>query len=261
MLRYFFTLIVCLFAKSINAYDWSSHSENISLGNLRIEYINDLTTNLKINYILPYELKDLAVRNINLSLYKNYTNLDISISNTGDEILSQYYIAILAGRQLSDNFFFRAGVIAYYESDLNKQNRKTLFPEISCTYNISDKIKLGSRVINPTSIILKKNNNADLHFMSFCLGLKLNPVSDFNIYSEIEKNQIEKIIVKAGTSYLINNSLKIMAGISGSPISYHFGTEFEKSKYSIGCSFIIHPVLGRTTSFGVKYNISKSYEK
>jgi len=252
-------VLILFFIKTTTAlaYDWSSESKNIALGNLGIIYNLKSENLIAINYIKPYGLSELAIKSISLSIKKSDIDCNITFSNNGDEIIYQNILAINAGRQLSEKLYLKATAVGLIENNILNKTRFILYPEISCHYLLSEKAEIGTRIVNPTGFMSKKNESLEDNSMSFYIGLKITPAKNLGLYYELEKNNSTDTKIKTGTSYLILNTLNLMAGISCTPFNYHFGSEIKLKKSLIVYSFTIHPVLGKTSSLSIKYNIWK----
>jgi hypothetical protein len=112
---------------------------------------------------------------------------------------------------------------------------------------------MGFHLFNPTKASLADYNKEKIPTIAK-LGLAYLVSAKIHILMEVEKDLINKPVVRAALEYFPVNFLYIRAGVASNPAlnAAGFGLQWKKVRIDLAASF--HPQLGYTPNLGLLYS-------
>lgn len=207
-----------------------------------------------ISYLLPYNLKDLSTRSVQLKFKTHHTKVESSWAQIGDLTMQENYISLGASRSLSKSISFGVKGGYYFFTTINQEKGSTLMSELNFIYSMSEELLASIYLFNPTGAKIKLSGGRYAMFQSFHFGLQYNPTKKATLLTEIEKQQNSELKGHFGIETAIIESLKLRVGFSVKPLmpSWGIGGTLKHFSYSLGGNS--HPILGLSSCFTLKYN-------
>lgn len=245
-------LLSCTFMTK-GTVPWLKDASKISTGGNNIVYDPKLYSRIELDYILPYQLKELSVRKLSASLPFEGTYLIADIKQSGDESLMETIFSFGAGRMLSEKILLKVEGMIYNLGSANGEKGISVLANILFIFQPTEKIILGSCVFNPTGSTIK-NKTRDYHIIqAFYTGCTYLPTKNVRLIFESEKTVKERFIMHAGLDYCILQNFSIRIGLSDSPAMPSWGIGARLKKVSISYGGNYHPILGISSGFSVEY--------
>jgi hypothetical protein len=237
------------------AFPWHTDAYMLATGNHKIPYQLWKGSSLSLHCIIPFQLKELSIRQLQASLPAKGILFNSTLGQTGDDMYQETSVSLGAGRQLSNAVFFGVQGGYYHLSMANGNKGHTMFAEIICLYQPVHFLTVGCHLINPTGATFKTTAGSCHLSQGFQIGGSLQPANGVKLLVEIEKNTDESLIWHWGFEYRLVRQLSLLLGISGRPFmpSWGLGGNLGKFSYAVGGN--LHPVLGLTSGVSLYYQV------
>jgi len=230
-----------------------ANADLLATGWRMISYEMTLKNTLSVHYILPFEMKELAIKSIQGSFYKGTIGWNAGINQTGDEILQETAAYLGCGKKLTDAVYLKITGGYYSTEAINGLTGRTLYAELLCLYSPMPQLSIGSLLINPTASKIKSDAGVINLNQSYHVGLSYHPLQKINLLLEIGKTLGTDISGHIGLTYEMLHTLSIRLGLIGSPIlpTWGIGGRTGPIDYAVGWS--LHPTLGMTSGISLTY--------
>ena len=199
-------------------------------------------------------IKELSIKAIGAVLPAKKGAFGLSLSHFGFSLYNEIKTGLAFGMNFGDSF--SAGVQLDYMrfhvgDDYGTDNLFTF--EIGLQYRVKEKLCFGVHIFNPVPIKLTDDPVERLTtVIRFGIGWQIS--GNLLASAEIEKDLVNKPILKAGMEYHFVNPLYLRIGYLTDPsqFAFGFGLEFGKLSFDIASSY--NMVLGFSPQGSVIYN-------
>ena len=198
-------------------------------------------------------LKELSLKAIGVVLPVKKGAFGLSFSHFGFSLYNEIKTGLAFGMRFGDAF--AAGIqldyLRFHVGD--DYGTKNLFTfEIGVQYRAKEKLCLGVHIFNPIPFKLTDDPVERLPSV-IRLGIAWQTSRNFITSAEVEKDLVNKPIIKAGIEYHFVEPLYIRIGFLTNPaqFTFGFGLEFGKLSFDIASSY--HMVLGFSPQGSIVY--------
>ena len=177
----------------------------------------------------------------------------ISYSYFGFNLYNDSKVGVAYSKKFGEKFF--AGIqIDYLSTRIGEIYGKTsnFAAEASLQAQLSDKLKIGMHIFNPTWSKKADYNNERIPTI-MRLGMSYTFSDKVFVTAEVEKDIAYKPSFKTGIEYHAVKELFIRTGISTNPVVEAFGIGLLYTQLKIDISLSVHQVLGLTTHASIAY--------
>jgi hypothetical protein len=229
---------------------WSVRNNQAGLANVKL-------ISAGVSYESRFSTKQLGIQSFALALPTKSGTFGLNYTGFGDKLYRESKIGLAYGMRFSEKI---SGGIRINYHNLNISNnygsKSSLTFEASLLAALSNKIKLGVHIFNPSQVKLNDYENEIIPVI-FSLGGSYIFSDKVAVNIEVEKDIDFKPVYKAGLEYRPMDILYLRAGIStnSSQPSIGFGIELDQFRFDFSSSF--HPVLGATPAFALVYSLKK----
>ncbi len=199
-----------------------------------------------------FGLEDLALKGAAVAIPLGSGGIGLSVQQFGASFYNETKYGLGYGQQLGEHFSL--GVQLNYLRIFFAENygsKGILNAEIGLMADVTEKLKIGAHLFNPTTAELADFDNERVPTI-FRLGAQYAFSDDLFIVSEVEKDVDFPGSVKVGVEYQAIKNLFLRAGVSTNPFrnSFGFGYQWKGVQLDVAASY--HEVLGYSpqVSFG-----------
>lgn len=210
-----------------------------------------------VSYESRFATKQLGIQSFAFALPTKSGTFGLNYTGFGDKLYRESKIGLAYGMRFSEKI---SGGIRINYHNLNISNnygsKSSLTFEASLLAKLSDHIKLGAHIFNPSQVELNDYQNEVIPVV-FSFGGSYIFSDKIAMNIEVEKDIDFNPVLKAGMEYRPMDMLYLRAGISTNPSlpSIGFGVDLEQFRFDFSSSF--HPVLGATPAFALVYSFKK----
>jgi len=209
--------------------------------------------NLKITYLMPFQLKELSIRKLEFN--KKVLGLDWTLGwyQSGNTDWLENNVGLHVGKSLSKHLYLGVEVNVLMVDNAVDGPSSVCFAELDCHYLLSEKVSIGLTLMNPSGVRIKSGNDwVPLSSAAF-LGARYSPARKCQLYCESEVRLYNPIRERMGLEYVLNDFLILRTGFSTGPLmpSWGIGGKLNRLNYSWGGN--LHPILGISNGFTLNY--------
>lgn len=210
-----------------------------------------------VSYESRFATKELGIQSFALALPTKSGTFGVNYTGFGDKLYRESKIGLAYGMRFSPKI--SGGIrINYHGLTIgnNYGTKSSLTFEAGLIADLSEKIKLGVHIFNPTQSKLNEFQN-EITPVVFSFGGSYHFSDKVFVNAEVEKDIDLKPVFKTGVEYHPIDALYMRAGISTNPSmpSIGFGVDLKQFRFDFSSSF--HPVLGATPAFALVYSFKK----
>ncbi len=210
---------------------------------------------IALQYVNRYGIKELSTYAGMVNLPNKYLDTGLYVSRYGFDKYNETMVSMNFYKKLSG--YISLGIrinylnIHYSGRDSNKSLLTgdiglLTRPVKNCTFSIL--------AINPLQTSFKVGVE-ELEIPSLLIvGVSYQPVDNFLLTAEIEKDFAYPVVYKTGLEYSPIHQLSVRAGMSGKPFTPSFGIGIHISSFTVDLGFSRHPVLGFCSCCGLQFN-------
>jgi hypothetical protein len=160
----------------------------------------------------------------------------------------QFGKAISAGMQLN--------YLSTFIGDNNYGKRGTIAVEVGFMAEVVKNLKLGVHVYNPTRSKTAQYNNERVPTI---IKMGLQYVFSEKVFTsvEVEKDVMNKPILKIGAEYRIVKEVYLRGGLSNNPSLNAAGFGIELQQFNLDFAAAFHPQMGVSPQIGLRYRFEK----
>ncbi len=227
---------------------WSLHNNQAGLAFLKQKLA------VGAYYENRFNLSEMALRGAVLAVPTKGGTFGVSVQQFGFSAYNESKYALGYARKFGDNF--AVGVQLNYMTVRFQRSeygsRELISAEIGIQANITDKLKVGAQVFNPTTTELDDYDNERLPTIMRA-GLQYDFSEKVLAFAEIEKDVDQPAHVKLAVEYQVIELIHLRAGLSTNPFRNSFGFGLNLKGLSIDIATTYHEVLGYTPQVGLSY--------
>jgi hypothetical protein len=202
----------------------------------------------------PFMVKELSRAAFAVAVPKKFGVLALSFNRMGYKLYRDSKVGLAFARSFGPKF--SAAIQLDYLSTYIGENygtRGSIAAEVSLLAELTPKLKMGFHLFNPTKASLADYNKEKIPTIAK-LGLAYLVSAKIHVLMEVEKDLINKPVVRAALEYFPVNFLYIRAGVASNPAlnAAGFGLQWKKVRIDLAASF--HPQLGYTPNLGLLYS-------
>lgn len=160
----------------------------------------------------------------------------------------QFGKSISAGMQLN--------YLSTFIGDNNYGKRGTISVEVGFMAEVVKNLKLGVHVFNPTRSKTAQYNNERVPTI-IKMGLQYSFSEKVFTTVEVEKDVLNKPILKIGAEYRIVKEIYLRGGLSTNPSLNAAGFGIELKKFNLDFAAAFHPQMGVSPQIGLRYRFEK----
>jgi hypothetical protein len=198
-------------------------------------------------------LKELSTKSVDAALPVRRGAFGLSFSYFGFSLYNEMKTGLAFGMRFGNSF--SAGLqIDYFRLHTgNDYGNKNLFTfEIGLQYRVKEQLCLGVHIFNPLPIKVTDDPVERLPTV-IRLGIAWQASKNFITSAEVEKDLVNKPIIKAGLEYHFVKPLYMRIGFLTNPtqFTFGFGLEFGNMSFDVASSY--HMVLGFSPQASIVY--------
>lgn len=229
-------------------------ARDMALGGLVCTLDDEPDRSMGFTCLMPLMLKELSIRGFRFHTERNGLGLAIGATQSGNEDWMESMGRIHMDKRLNKQLHIGVEVDMLLQQDALDQKAWTVFPQVECRYDMTQKISFGATWINPVGAWMNTSvGKVPLNIAAF-LGTRCKPVANCLIYGEIGGWTNQWIRGRMGLEYALSESFLLRTGFSTGPLlpSWGIGGKIKKIHYSLSGN--IHPILGLSNGFSLQYS-------
>jgi len=202
-------------------------------------------------------LKELSLKALAVTIPAGRGAFGVSFLHFGFTLYSEMNAGIAYGIRLGNSFSagVRIGCLRIHIAD-GFRDKNLCSIEAGLQFHASDHIWMGLHAVNPFPFRISSQS---LDHLPTIVRLGLSWKITGGLYSdiEIEKDLIQKPVLKAGIDYRPTRTLSIRIGFLSNPATFTFGTglEFGNLQFDLASSY--HMILGYSPQVSLIYTFGK----
>jgi hypothetical protein len=202
----------------------------------------------------PFMVKELSRAAFAVAVPRKFGVLALSFNSMGYKLYRDTKLGLAFARSFGPNFSaaLQLDYLSTYIGE-NYGTRGAIAAEVSLLASLTPKLKMGFHLFNPTKASLADYNKEKIPTIAK-LGLGYLVSEKIHVLLEVEKDLINKPVIRAGLEYFPVQFLYIRAGVASNPAlnAAGFGLQWKKVRIDLAASF--HPQLGYTPNLGLLYS-------
>lgn len=209
-----------------------------------------------LSYENKYITKELSSTTF-VGLYKfNFIDFSLLANYFGYEYYNRMHFSLNVSKFLFDRFVLglRFGYSSFYFS--SESGRSDLVDiSLGGIYRINEYLQLGLSASNLLKARLDKNYDPlTLNTpMRIDVGLDYKVLEEMHLYFQVSKSSQSDFMIHFGSEYILNNTIPLRFGFSGSPFSPSFGTGLFFDKFELAVAALYNLKLGISPCVSLKY--------
>lgn len=260
-MKHALALVILIHFQSISAVEYAldetslhTNAHGLSLGGLVCDLEAKPTDFLECTYLLPYQLKELSVRKLNVFLKRLGLEWSFGWVQSGNMDWMENTMNLHLGKQLNEHLQVGAEFDVLLQSDVAENKATACFAQVDCWYELSDSFMFGLTLINPGGGRLRtENTEVPLGSAAF-LATRFSPAKSCLIFAEVGLWLNQRVKKHFGVEWILNDAFILRTGVSTFPVmpSWGIGGTLRRFRYSWGGN--LHPILGFSNGFTLDYN-------
>ena len=174
--------------------DLHADARMLATGGNKIPYLTNAESELSLHYILPYQLKELSCRRLQVTVPIQNTLLNTELEQAGDPVFQETFIYVGAGKQLSKSVFLKIQGGYYHLNTAAGTTGHSLFAELLCLYHPLSGLTIGCYLFNPTGATIKSAMGTGQLPQACNFGSSYQPMKDIVVLFEAEKQSEETLL-------------------------------------------------------------------
>ena len=226
---------------------WSLHNNQAGLGFLKKVAAGAYYEN-------RFNLSEMSLRGAVFAVPTKAGTFGLNVQQFGFSAYNETKYGLAYARKFGDNF--SAGIqLNYMTVRVQAEeygNRNLISAELGFQANITEKLKVGAHVFNPTTTELDDYDNERLPTI-MRVGLQYDFSEKVMAFAEVEKDVDRPAHVKLAVEYQVIDLIHLRAGISTNPFRNSFGFGLNLKGLSLDIASTYHEILGYTPQVGLSY--------
>lgn len=230
------------------------NARDLSLGGLVCDLEANPTDNLECTYLMPYQLKELSVRKLCVSLKRLGLEWTVGWVQSGNMDWMENTMRLHIGKKLNQHLQVGAEFDVLLQADATENKAAAYFAQVDCRYELSSFLAFGLTIINPSGAPIRAENvEVPLGSAAF-LATRIAPAKGCSIYAEVGVWLNQRAQERIGLEWSLSDTFILRTGVSTKPVmpSWGLGGKLRRLHYSWGGN--IHPILGMSNGFTLNYN-------
>jgi len=229
-------------------------ARDLALGGLVCSYEPSVKNKLGLTYLMPFQLKELSIRK--LDFQKQFVGLDwlFGWSQSGNADMMENTLSMHAGKLLNKKVYLGVEVSALLLDNALDEQVYTCFATLDCTYELSEKVGIGLKLMNPSGSRLRMGMNSIPLSSAAFLGSRYAPTHQCWVFFEVAARLNVSMVGRIGLEYELSEALVLRTGLQTMPTmpSWGIGGTVSRFRYSWGGN--LHPILGISNGFTLNYS-------
>jgi hypothetical protein len=211
-----------------------------------------------VYYENQFLLKALSLKSAAIVAPMQWGVLGLSFNQYGYNLYSENKFGLAYARSFGQ--LLRIGLqLDYQTTNISEDYKDAGFVtfELGIQSTLNEKISLGAYVYNPIRMEISSYPGQKVP-MIMRFGLTYSFMPEFIGVAEIEKNFEQKVSLRLGLEYMIQERFFIRTGIDTNPGIYTMGAGIHFTRLQFHIAASMHQTLGVSTQAGLTFQIVKS---
>ena len=182
-----------------------------------------------------------------------FSTAGISVSRYGNEIYKEFRVGMAFAKQFGNRF---SGAVELYYLNIGLPGEYGSERIASCAlgiqYHPPGSLEFGIHLSNPVPLRYIDNPHEYLP-ITLNFGIAWICSKELRLMSEIEKNNLNPPVLRAGAEYSFAKHLVARSGFSTNPFTFSFGFGLETARLTIDFASGYHQVLGFSPALSIIY--------